>query len=150
MATTNISTLFENNLRKVSEVGVAQLHAQLSTEGDRLGQSAEYVVGGDEYIVYTIPADSIVPKFYMIVDEAFAAGTTVTVSTIVDGTEIIAAATDVATVGATVSALVDTYFDATDGIKIVLNQASTVGTLRVVAEFISGSTNTGIYVDLGV
>ncbi len=148
MATVNISSLFENNLRKISEVGVAELNATINTSGDRLGQGAVYALGGDEHICYTIPADSIAPKFYIIVDEAFDAATTATITTIVDGTAI-ATALDVATVGPTVSALVDTYFDAVDGIKIVLNQDVTVGKLRVVAEYISASTNNGIYVDVG-
>lgn len=148
MATVNISSLFENNLRKVSEVGVAELNAALDTSGDRLGQGTVYAKGGDDHICYTIPADSIAPKFYVIVDEAFDAGTTATITTVVDGTSI-AAALDVATVGPTVSALVDTYFDATDGIKIVLSADVTVGKMRVIAEYISASTNNGIYVDLG-
>jgi len=148
MANVNISALFENNLRKVSEVGVATLQAMIANDGDRLGQSAVYAKGGDVHLCYTIPADSVVPKFYIIVDEAFDATTTATITTIVDGTAI-ATALDVATEGPVVSALEDTYFDATDGISIVLNQDVTVGRLRVVAEYISLSTNNGIYVDLG-
>ncbi len=149
MAIVNLSGQFENNLRKVSEVGVAELNAALNMgTADRLGQGIVYAKGADEHIIYTIPADSIAPKFYVVVDEAFDAGTTATITTIVDG-DAVATALDVATVGPTVSALVDTYFDATDGIKIVLNQDVTVGKLRVIAEYISASTNNGIYVDLG-
>lgn len=149
MAQLNISALFENNLRKISEVGVATLQAEVSNDGDRLGQGIVYAKGGDEHLVYTIPADSIAPKFYLIVDEAFDAGTTVTVTTIVDGLTVIAALTDVATVGPVVSALEDVYFDAADGFNIVLSQDVTQGKLRVVAEYISASTNNGIYVDVG-
>lgn len=148
MAVQNISSLFENNLRKISEVGVAELNAVLSVDGDRLGQGNTTAVAGDEHIIYNIPADSIAPKFYIIVDEPFDAGTTATVTTIVDGLSI-AAALDVATVGATVGLLEDTYFDAVDGIKIVLSANVTVGKMRVVAEYVSASTNNGIYVDLG-
>ncbi len=148
MATVNVSALFENNLRKISEVGVGTLCAEIGTSGDRLGQGATYAKGGDEHLIYTIPKDSIAPKFYVIVDEAFDAGTTATITTIVDG-DVIVTDLDVATVAPTVSVLVDTYFDAVDGFKIVLNQDVTVGKLRVLAEYISGSTNDAIYVDLG-
>ncbi|RLA70181.1 MAG: hypothetical protein DRG30_09485 [Epsilonproteobacteria bacterium] len=148
MAVQNISALFENNLRKISEVGVGTLHAALSTSGDRLGQGIVYAKGGDEHLIYTIPKDSIAPKFYVLVDEAFDAGTTATITTIVDGDAIVTSL-DVATVAPTVSALVDTYFDSADGFKIVLNQDVTVGKLRVVAEYISASTNNSIFVDVG-
>ena len=146
--TINLSSQFENNLRRVSEVGVACLPAKISVNGDRLGQADEFAKGGDTYQVYTIPADSIAPKIYFIVDEAFDAGVTAEVKTIVDGTTLVAAL-DVATEGASVSAVEDTYFSATDGFAIKLSGDATKGKLRCVAEFISASTNNGIYVDLG-
>ncbi len=148
MATVNVSALFENNLRKVSEVGVGTLCAEIGTSGDRLGQGATYAKGGDEHLIYTIPKDSIAPKFYIIVDEAFDAGTTATITTIVDD-DAMFTAIDIAALTHSVSPLEDTYFDAVDGFKIVLNQDVTVGKLRVIAEYISGSTNDAIYVDLG-
>ncbi len=148
MAVQNISALFENNLRKVSEVGVGTLCAAISTSGDRLGQGIVYAKGGDEHLIYTIPKDSIAPKFYLIVDEAFDAGTTATITTIVDN-DAMFTAIDVAALTHSVSPLEDTYFDAADGFKIVLNQDVTVGKLRVIAEYMSGSTNDAIYVDLG-
>jgi len=144
----NLSTQFENNLRRVSEVGVATLPAKIAVGGDRLGQADEFAKSGEDYQVYTIPADSIAPKIYFIVDEAFDAGATAQVKTIVDGTELVAAL-DLATVGASVSTVVDTYFSAADGFSIKLNKDVTKGKLRCVAEFISASTNNGIYVDLG-
>ncbi len=150
MAAQNISALFENNLRKVSEVGVGTLNAQLSNEGDRLGQAAIYAKGGDLHNIYTIPADSIVTKFYFIVDEAFDAGITAEIKTIAGAPLTLVAALDCATEGASVSTVVDTYFDETDGFSIVLSGDVTKGKVRILAEFISASTNNGIYVDLGV
>ncbi len=149
MATQNISALFENNLRRISEVGVGTLCAQISTDGDRLGQGAIYAQGGDDHYIYTIPADSVATKFYFIVDEAFDAGTTAAISTIQGTPVALVAALDLATEGPTVSLIVDQYFDVTDGFNIVLSQTVTKGKVRVIAEFISGSTNNGIYVDLG-
>ncbi len=149
MATQNISSLFENNLRRVSEVGVGTLPAQLANDGDRLGQSAVYAKGGDLHNIYTIPADSFATKFFLIVDEAFDAGTTATVNTIAGTPVLIASALDLAVEGPTVSSTVDQYFDVADGFSIVLNQDVTKGKMRVIAEFISGSTNNGIFVDVG-
>ena len=148
MAVVNLSAQHENNLRRISEVGVATLCAEVSQGGDRLNSGIIYANATDEYAVYTIPADSIAPKIYFIVDEAFDAATTARISTIVDDTELVLAL-DLATVGASVSLVVDSYFDAVDGIKFKLNQAVTQGRVRVVAEYISASTNNGIYVALG-
>ncbi len=148
MGTLNISSLFENNLRRVDEVGVGTLPAQLSTEGDRIGQTAVFAKGGDEHHIYTIPKDSIVPKIYFIVDEAFDAGTTALIKTIKDGTSLVAAL-DLATLGASVSTVEDSYFNSVDGFNIILSQDVTKGKVRVVADFMSCSTNNGIFVDLG-
>lgn len=145
---TNLSAYFENNLRRVSEVGVGTLNAVISQSGDRLSNGDTFAKGGEDYLIYTIPKDSICPKIYFIVDEAFDAGTTAAVETIVDGTSLVAGL-DLATVGASVSSVEDTYFDDVDGFKITLNQDVTQGKVRMIAEFISCSTNNGIYVDLG-
>jgi len=148
MATVNISERFENNLRKVSEVGVATLNAAISDTGDRLGQGIAYATAADTYLAYTIPADSIATKFYFLVDEAFDAGTTAAITIKSDGTSLVGAL-DLSSVGPSVSTVVDIYFDAADGIEFQLNQDVTKGKVRVVAEYISGSTNNGIYVAQG-
>jgi len=149
MATVNISSLFDNNLRRVSEVGVGTLPAQLSNDGDRLGQAAVYAKGGDLHNIYTIPADSFATKFYFLVDEAFDAGTTAEIKTIAGTPVVLVSNLDLATEGPSVSSVVDQYFDTTDGFSIVLSQDVTQGKLRVIAEFISASTNNGIFVDVG-
>lgn len=144
---TDISSRFENNLRKVSGVAVAAISAQLSVSGNRLNQAPEYIVGTEEYISYVLPADVIAGKFHLVCTEPFDAATTVTVTTISD----VALFTDVPVNALTnvVSAEVDTYFDAVDGFKIVFNQAVTTGKLRVAADYLSLKTNEGIYIDLG-
>ncbi len=146
--TINLSSQFENNLRRVSEVGVATFPARISVNGDRLGQAAEFAKAGDLHQVYTIPADSIATKIYIIVDEVFDAGTTVTLKTIQGTAKTIKSGAVLTTKGVTVATLVDTYFDKADGISAVFSKDVTKGSFRVVAEFISGSTNNGIYVDL--
>jgi len=147
MANVNISALFENNLRRVSEVGVTTLHAVLANDGARLGTAPVYAKGGDNHLSYNIPADSIVPKFYFIVDEAFDAGTTVDVATI-SGLPL-ATAIDLTVEGTSVSTEIDVSFPVVDGLDLVLNQDVTQGKLRVVFEYISGSTNTGIFAGTG-
>ncbi len=149
MATVNISALFENNLRKVSEVGVGTFQAEIGSDGNRLGQGIVYAKGGDEHLIYAVPKESIVPKFYLIVDEVFDAGTTATITTIVDG-DAMFTAVDLAALTHAVSPLEDTYFDAVDGFNIVLSQDVTKGKFRLVAEYLSFTTNTAMYVDLGV
>lgn len=149
MATVNLSNLFENNIRRVSEVGVATLNAQLSNDGDRLSQSAVYAAAADTYTVYNIPADSLVSKVYFIVDEAFDASTTAAISTIAGTPVALVAALDCATVGASVSTAVDLYFDTVDGVAITLSDDVTQGKLRIVTVFASASTNSDSYIDLG-
>ena len=148
MATVNLSDKFENNLRRVSGAGVATLCAEVGDSGDRLGQGIVYADELDDFIVYCIPKDSIVPKIYFIVDEAFDAGITCHISSIVDDTSLVAAL-DLATEGKTVSAVVDSYFDAVDGIKFELSDAVTKGKVRVVVEYIACDTNEGIFTDVG-
>lgn len=149
MSTVNLSARFENNLRKTSEVGVAVVPGVLDVGSDRLSSTPEYAVAADTYTVYTIPKDSIVSKFYFIVDEAFDAATTAEITTIAGTPTELVAALDCATEGASVSAVVDQYFDATDGFSVTFSQDVTKGKLRIAAEFISLSTNDGTYVDLG-
>ena len=146
--TINLSSQFENNLRRVSEVGVAAFPAKISVNGDRLGQADEFAKKGDLHQVYTIPADSIATKFYLVVDEAFDTGAKVTLKTIAGTPKTIMADADIATVGAVVCTLKDAYFAGADGISAVFSVDVTKGSFRVVAEFISCSTNNGIYIDL--
>ena len=145
--TVNLSSQFENNLRRVSEVGVATFPAKVSVNGDRLGQADEFVKAGDAYQVYTIPADSIATVFYIVVDEPFDAGLKATLKTIAGTPKVIKTDAALTTKGATVATLKDAYFDKADGISAVFSGAATKGSFRVVAEFISCSTNNGIYVD---
>jgi len=146
--TINLSSQFENNLRRVSEVGVATYPAKVSVNGDRLGQADEYAKKGDAYQVYTIPADSIATVFYVVVDEAFDTGAKATLKTIGGTSKTILADADLTKVGAVVGTLKDAYFGKADGISAVFSADVTKGSFRVVAEFISCSTNNGIYVDL--
>jgi len=146
--TVNLSSQFENNLRRVSEVGVATFPAKVSTNGDRLGQAAEFAKGGDAYQVYTIPADSIATTIYIVVDEAFDTGIKATLKTIAGTPKVIKTDADLTVVGATVATLKNAYFGKADGVSAVFSGDVTKGSFRVVAEFISCSTNNGIYVDL--
>lgn len=148
MAVINLSAQHENNLRRVSGVGVATLCAEVSDSGDRLGQGIVYADATDDYIAYCIPKDSIATKIFFIVDEAFDAATTCEISTIVDDTQLVAAL-NLAVVGSSVSSVIDSYFDAADGVKFELSQAVTKGKVRVAVEYISLETNNGIYVDVG-
>ena len=148
MATVNLSSQFENNLRRVSEVGVATFPAKVSIGGDRLGQKDKLMTAGTIYTVYTIPADSVATKIYYIVDEPFDASVTAEVKTIAGTPVTLDAAIDLTKKGLTISAKSDLYFSKTDGFAVKLSKAPTKGSFRIVAEFISASTNVGIYVDM--
>jgi len=146
--TVNLSSQFENNLRRTSEVGVATFPAKVSINGDRLGQADEFAKAGDAYQVFTIPADSIATNIYIVVDEAFDTGAKATLKTIAGTPKVIKTDADLTVVGATVATLKNAYFAKTDGISAVFSADVTKGSFRVVAEFISCSNNNGTYVDM--
>ncbi len=148
--TVNISNLFENNLRRVSEVGVATMCAVLAVGGDRLGQADDLAVPGDKYNVFTIPADSIVTSISILVDESFGAGVKAGVKTI-NGQKAVGAAVDVAAAPGTLTKGTPAdpfYCEKADGFEIILTGTVTnKGKFRVIAEYISADTNNGIYID---
>lgn len=151
MATVNLSSKFENNLRRTSGVGVATLCAVVGDTGARLTSAPSYALAADDYIAYCIPADSIVTKIFFVVDEVFAAGAA-HISTIVDDTALVAAL-DLTTLGATAGILaLDTYFDSADGFKFELSDDATAagGKVRAICEYISLDTNEGSYVEVVV
>ena len=92
---------------------------------------------------------SLVREFFIYVREAFVAGTTATITTIVDG-EAIETDLDVATEGlvlATATGLADgALFDTVDGFNVKFNQTSNVGVLQVIAKYTAVDEKSGKYV----
>ena len=142
MANRSVDALFKNNLRRANEVITVTLPALIREANVRTGQGAEYVATGTTYVTSNIPADVILQKVYLVVDEAM--GGTVTVTNL-DGTKTFFSAAAVTSAGAAVSSVVDTLVTAEDGFAITFSANQTAGQVRIVAEFLSNDTNIGIY-----
>ena len=153
MAVHQITDLFLNNQKRFTEGAVASFPAKLSEGNARLGTGPEYIVANDGYHSYSLPKNAVVRNVWAYVREAFEAGTEVEIRTIVDSNPLVAGL-DVATQG-TFVLLADqsgevlefgAIFDTVDGFVAKFNQASNVGVLQVVAEYIAIDEKSGKYV----
>ena len=145
MATVNITNRFLNENKRYDEAVVVTVPSVLQHGGGRSQVDPIYVQGGDDLVASVIEADSIIPKAYLLVDEAFPAGALVTVT--VGG---VAYFTDVFgdAIGITVSAVEDGYYaDKADVTVVVSGVAGDVmtGLARVVLDTIHPSLNNGQY-----
>lgn len=154
MATVQQTDLFLNNQKRFAEGAVATFPAKLNEGNHRLGTGPSYIDPADEYNAYCLPKMSVVKDIFIFVREAFAAGTTATVTTIVDG-EVIetALAVDVAgtfklsTASSTGGALENgALYDSVDGFSVSFNQTSVEGVLQVIAGYTSIDDKSGKYV----
>ncbi len=154
MATVQITDLYLNNQKRFAEGAVATFPAKLNEGNHRLGTGPSYINPADEYNAYCLPKMSAVKDIFIFVREAFAAGTTATVTTIVDGTVI---ETDLAmdvvdtfklsTASDTGGALVGgALFNTVDGFSVAFNQTSVDGVLQVIAGYTSLDEKSGKYV----
>ena len=144
MANLNIKNLFLNENKRYREDVVVTLPAILNEGGGRTNATPTYVQGGDTHTAGVIEADTIVQKAYVIVDEAFVATTTATIT--IGGTTFFAAV-DAATTGLLVSATVDALFTAKGDVVITMSGTGdlTVGKLRVVIATEHPSLKNGQY-----
>lgn len=153
MAIVQITDYFLNNQKRFSEGAVSTFKAKLDDGNQRLGTGPSYIDPADDYQAYSIPRMSVVPHIYLYVREAFAAGTTVTITTIVDGT-VIDTAFALDTVGVfALSSASDTggalekgaLFNVTDGFNAKFNQTSVDGVVQVIAGYTSVDDKSGKY-----
>jgi ABC-type Fe3+/spermidine/putrescine transport system ATPase subunit len=121
--------------------------AMIEEAGHRTGTPPKYITSGDAWTAQIVGPDTIVKKAYIVVDEAFPAGTTVSVD--IAGTTLF---TDVAvdTKGLTVSGTEDLYFENLQTISVnIVNGAAgtaiTEGVLRVVLDADNPGVRTGSY-----
>jgi len=149
MAVQQITDFYLNNQKRFTESAVMTVPAKLNDGNARLGTGPSYIDPADNYQAYCLPKMSLVREFYIYVREAFATGTTATITTIVDGEEI---ATDVAvdTVGTLLLAaptnLADgALFDTQDGFDVTFNQTSVSGALQVIAKYTAVDEKSGKY-----
>jgi len=141
----SITGSFQNNLRNVAEVVSVTLPAELEGANYRLGLDPQFAVAGEVYQALVIPKNSIMKKFYLVVEDGMTGTATVALSN--GGTAIF---TNVAITakGISVSTEVDLFTDTTEGFDITLsdNQVSGAnGQIKVVCDFAAIDTNNGIY-----
>jgi hypothetical protein len=144
MANVNVTNKFLNENKRYREDVVVTLPAVLNEGGGRANALPTYVQGGDTHTASVVEADTIVQKAYVIVDEAFAALTTATITI---GGVAFFTTVDVATVGLLVSATVDELITAKGDVVITLSGTGdhTVGKIRVVIAAEHPSLKNGQY-----
>jgi hypothetical protein len=139
-----------NQAKREEEALTVTLPSLLREGGGRAGTLPSYVQYGESYLASVVVKNSIAPKLYLVVEEAFPTGATATVT--VGGT---AAFTDLAVdaTGANVSATEDVYFTTGGDVSITINHATetgnvNVGKLKVVVPYIPFDVKNGRYSDV--
>lgn len=79
MATVNITNRFLNENKVYDEGVVVTIPSVLEQGGGRSNADPVYVQGGDSLTAQVIEKDSLIKKAYLIVDEGFPAGATLSV-----------------------------------------------------------------------
>jgi len=142
---TSITTKFLNPDKRESEALTVTLPAILDEGGGRLQAAPSYAQFGEDYVASVAPKESILGKSYLLVEEAFEALATVTVT--IGG---VALFTDVlvSSTGLTVSAAEDELLLAGGDVVITLGVGSgdaTVGKLKVVTNYTPYTVKNGRY-----
>ena len=144
MAVHNLTNLFNNQDKRYAESVVMTIPAQLDEGGQRLATPPTYIANGDALTAAVVEPDTIIKGVYLIVDEAFPAGTTLDVD--IAGTQYFVAA-DVASKGIQVSSVENIYLTNGQTITVGVNATGTVaaGVARVVLDTVSPSIKNGNY-----
>jgi len=148
MAVQQITDFYLNNQKRFTESAVMTVPARLGGGDTRLGTGPRFIDPADTYQAYCLPKNSLVREFYVYVREAFEAGTTASVTTIVGG-EVLVTDVDVATEGLLVlsTTIADgALFNVADGFAVSFNQSSQVGALQVIAKYTSLDETSGKYI----
>ncbi|MCI4435352.1 MAG: hypothetical protein JHC33_00895 [Ignisphaera sp.] len=147
MATVNISGQFLNAEKREHEAVVVTLPALLSPNGGRANPNPTYLQVADVMTANVLPKEVITGKVYLLVEEAFPAGMTATVT--VGGTTT-NTAVSVAAAGLTASASVDLLKANGGTVTVTINHATvtgniTTGKLRVIVDTIPYTVRNGRY-----
>ena len=149
MAYVNITNRFTNQQKRYAESVVMTCPAVINEGGGRANIEPTYIGSGDAWTANIVEADTIGKKVYLIIDEAFPTGTTISVD--IAGTAFFTdAAADA--VGTTVSTVEDTLWKNGQTITtMAVNGAAgspiTEGVARVVIDSVSLSLNNGNYAE---
>lgn len=145
MATLNITNRYNNRDKRFAEAVVISLPSQLEEGGVRLSTPPVLAQFGDDYVASVVEPDTVVQIAYLVVDEAFAASSTVTVTV---GTTALFTDLDITSAGLNVSAVTDELVTAGADITITPGGGTgdiEEGALRVVLETVSMSLKNGNY-----
>jgi len=146
MADVNITSRYLNQDKREGEAITVSLPAVSNVGGGRTQKSPVYNQFGDLHIAYVIPNNSITQKTYLVIEEAFPAGATISVNTIA-GAQLFSGV-DATVLGLTVATLEDELFIETDAIRITVDGGTgdiLTGLARVVTETIPYLEKNGRY-----
>jgi len=147
MGYVNVTNRFNNQDKRYSESVVMTCPAQLDEGGQRVSTPPTYIKSGDAWTSATVSPGTIIKRVYLIIDEAFPAGTTLSVD--IAGTAYF---TDVdgAATGITVSTTEDVYLKLGQTITTGVINGTTgseiaSGVCRVVLDVVSPNLKNGQY-----
>jgi hypothetical protein len=142
-----ITARFGNQDKREAAGVVVTCPAMVEEAGHRTGTPPKYITSGDAWTAQVVGPDTIGKKAYIVIDEPFPAGTTLSVD--IAGTALFTdAAADAK--GITVSAVEDLYFEALQTVTIgVVNGTAgtqiTEGVARIVLDVANPGVRTGSY-----
>lgn len=143
----NVTNRFLNENKRYSEAVVMTCPAIIDEGSQRANIGPTYIKSGDAWTANTIEADTIIQKVYLIIDEAFPSGATISVD--IAGTSYLSAVAADAT-GLTVSTTEDVLIKNGQTITVGIT-SGTVGTevqtgvARVVVDTVHPSLKNGQY-----
>jgi len=143
MASTDITNRFLNQDKRYDEAVVVTVPAILSQGGGRSQAQPIYLQGGESVKAGVIEPDTIITGAFLIVDEAFPAGATVSVD--IAGTSYFGSV-DVTGTGMTVSTETNNFLAKSQTLVVVVSGVAgdiTTGKLRVVLDTIHPSLKNG-------
>jgi len=147
MATINLTASNTNQQKRFAEAVVMTIAAQLDEGGQRLATPPTYIQGGDAVTASIVEADTVIKRAYLIVDEAFPAGTEINVD--IAGTQYFVTADGTAT-GLLVSTSEDNLLKNGQTITVSFTGVTgdiTTGVCRVVLDTVSLSLRNGNYAE---
>lgn len=147
MATVNITNQYLNKDKREHESVSVTLPAMLQTNGGRTNPNPVYVQYADAHVAGVVPAQVITGKAYLVIEEVFPAGTTITVAG--PGGTLFSAVAGTA-LGVTVSSVVDQLALTAGNITITVGHVSatgnvTTGKCKVVLDYIPYNVKNGRY-----
>ena len=144
MASIDLTNRYTNQQKRFAEAVAMVIPSQLEEGGSRLATPPVYIDFADSVKASIIEADTLVKKAYLIIDEAFPAGATITVD--IAGTTYFAAAP--LDGGLVVSAIEDQHFVNGQTITCTFGGGSgaiMTGVARIVLDSVSPRLKNGNY-----